>query len=191
MVAIGVWRSTTGAVVRGRGLRDFTKKPKHTIGVQDVRVHRLRPQWPCRGRGRLSSLGRLKIVSRTMLHSARLCARSHSRERSPVSRPSNFTLERTAGSHSLAASAQRERWTDHGQTRSRRETCGPRSSVVRNATHGRGAAGSKDPAHRHPVGLLSLGRLGFRRRISGGLARTGLCGGTDHRPGGAMGGGQL
>jgi hypothetical protein len=25
---------------------------------------------------------------------------------------SNFTLERTAGSHSLAAAAQRERWAD-------------------------------------------------------------------------------
>ena len=111
-IAIGVWRNTTRGAARRRRLRDCTIRPKHTTDALDARAHRLPPQWLCRGRGRRSLPGRSETVSRVipmMLRSGLLRVLCYSRDRSLASKPSNFTLERTAGSHSLAAAAQRER----------------------------------------------------------------------------------
>ena len=114
-IAIGVWRSTTRGAARGRRLRDSTIRPKHITDAVGARVRRLRPQWLCRGRGRRFLPGRSETVSRVvpmMLHSGLLRVLCYSRDRSLASKPSNFTLERTAGSHALAAAAQRGRWAD-------------------------------------------------------------------------------
>ena len=111
-IAIGVWRSTTRGAARGRRPRYSTIRPKHITDALGARVHRLRPQWLCRGRGRRSLPGRSETVSRVvpmMLHSRYyVSCVTHVTDRSLRS-PSNFTLERTAGSHALAAAAQRGR----------------------------------------------------------------------------------
>src|SRR5438445_5460412 len=111
-IAIGVWRTTTRGAARGRRLRGSTIKPKHITDALGTRVHRLRPQWLCRGRGRRSLPGRSETVSRVvpmMLLSGLLRVLCYSRDQALASKPSNFTLERTAGSPSLAAAAQRGR----------------------------------------------------------------------------------
>jgi hypothetical protein len=111
-IGIGVWRSTTRGAARGRRLRDSTIRPKNITEAPGARVHPLRRQWLCRVRGRRSLLGRSETVSRVvpmMLHSGLLRVLCYSCDRALASKPSNFTLERTAGSHSLAAAAQRGR----------------------------------------------------------------------------------